>query len=61
MKKLSKILWDCLGFLYFFVYALGWLLHKVARFLLAISYYIMLQKRPANDIMESLFKFSKWF
>lgn len=61
MKKLSKILWDCLGLLYFFVYLSGWLLHKIARFLLAISYYIMLQRKPANDIMESLFKFSKWF
>ena len=55
MKKVIKAVWDILGIVYFPIYLLAWLLHKVARFLLAMSYFGMLQKQYAKDIIKSLF------
>lgn len=55
MKKIRKFLWDLVGVLYFPIYFLAWALHKVARFLLAMSYFGMLEKRYGKDIIKSLF------
>lgn len=54
MKKL-KLVWKFIGIIYYPIYCVFWLLHKVARVLLAISYYGMLNKRIGNDIIKYLF------
>lgn len=56
MKKVLKFLWRCVGVLYFPIYLLAWVLHKIARLLLAVSYFGMLEKSTAKDIIKSLFK-----
>lgn len=55
MKKVLKVIWQMLGVIYFPVYVAFWLLHKLARLLLAISYFGMLEKRIGKDIMAHLF------
>ena len=59
MKKVFKTIkeytWKALGVVYFPFYCLGHLLHMVARFLLGLSYYLMLYCQRGNDIMKSLF------
>lgn len=55
MKKISKRVWNILGILYFPVYIAFWLLHKVARFILAISYFGMLENRIGKDIIKYMF------
>lgn len=54
IRKIGKFLWLILGYIYYVIYILSWLLHKVARLLLAISYFGMLNKRMAKDILKSL-------
>ena len=56
MKKVLKFLWGFVGVFYFPVYVLAWVLHKVARLVLAISYFGMLEKQVGKDIIKSLFK-----
>ena len=56
MKKILKIIWRILGVIYAPIYVAFWLLHKVARLILAISYFGMLEKSIAKDIVKSLFK-----
>lgn len=56
MKKVLNFLWECLGWLYFPVYLMAWVLHKIARLLLALSYFGMLNKQAGKDIIEYLFK-----
>lgn len=55
MKKMLKIIWGILGIIYFPVYIVSWLLHKIARLILAISYFGMLEKRVGKDIISNLF------
>lgn len=55
MKKALKLLWDIIGIFYFPIYLLAWVLHKIARLLLAISYFGMLHKQYGKDIIKSLF------
>ena len=55
MKKVIKFVWQCLGVLYAPVYIASWLLHKVARLMLAISYFGMLEKTTGKDIIKYLF------
>ena len=55
MKKIAKFIWICLGVLYAPVYIASWLLHKVARLALAISYFGMLEKTIGKDIIKHLF------
>lgn len=55
MKKIAKFLWRCAGVIYAPVYVAFWLLHKVARLLLAISYFGMLEKQMSRDIIKYLF------
>lgn len=56
MKKTLKIIWNVLGVIYAPIYLAFWLLHKIARLILAISYFGMLQGRVGKDIIKSLFK-----
>lgn len=56
MKKVLKFLWRCIGWLYSPIYVLFWALHKVARLMLAIAYFGMLEKQAGKDIIKSLFK-----
>lgn len=55
MKKIIKFIWLLLGVLYFPVYLAFWLFHKIARLLLAISYFGMFEKQIGKDIILSLF------
>lgn len=55
MKKMIKFLWVTLRVIYFPFYLAFWLLHKIARVLLAIAYYGMFETRMANDILKYLF------
>ena len=55
MKRVIKFLWWCLGVIYTPVYIASWLLHKVARLILAISYFGMLEKTVGKDIIKHLF------
>lgn len=58
MKKVLKFLWRYVGILYFPIYLLAWVLHKIARLTLAIAYFGLLNKQAGKDIIKSLFK--KW-
>lgn len=55
-KKVLKFLWRCVGVLYFPIYLLAWILHKIARLVLAIAYFGLLNKQAGKDIIKSLFK-----
>lgn len=55
MKKIIKFIWLLLGVLYFPAYLAFWLFHKIARLLLAISYFGMFEKQVGKDIILSLF------
>lgn len=55
MKKIARFTWICLGAVYVPVYIAFWLLHKVARLVLAISYFGMLEKTVGKDIIKHLF------
>lgn len=56
MKKIIKVIWQILGILYIPIYVLSWALHKVARLMLAISYFGLLNKQAGKDIISNLFK-----
>lgn len=55
-NKIAKITWQILGVIYFPVYVAFWLLHKIARLMLAIAYFGLLDKQAGKDIIKSLFK-----
>lgn len=50
--------WTIVGVIYFPVFFAAWLLHIVARLILAISYLGLLNSQRAKDIFKSLFKFN---
>lgn len=52
----KKALWFVASIIYFPIYVFAWLLHKVARILLAVSYFGLLLKRQGMDILKNLFK-----
>mgnify|MGYP006886759648 CR=1 FL=1 len=55
MKKIIKTAWFILGIAYIPIYMVFWLLHKMARLLLAISYFGMFEKQIGKDIISNLF------
>lgn len=55
MKKVLKTIWHILEIIYIPIYVAFWLLHKVARLLLAISYFGMFEKQAGKDIISNLF------
>ena len=52
------LVWTLAGFIYAPVFIAAWILHIVARFLLSISYFGMLNGRRGKDVFNSLFKFN---
>lgn len=56
MKKMLKFLWKHVGVFYFPVYLLAWILHRIARLMLAIAYFGLLSTRAGKDIVKSLVK-----
>lgn len=55
MKKIFRFIWKAISFIYFPIYIAFWLLHKIARIFLAISYFGMLEKQMGKDIISNLF------
>lgn len=55
MKKIFRNIWRILGIIYSPIYILSWLFHKIARLMLAISYFGMLEKQIGKDIITNLF------
>ena len=52
------ITWALVGLLYFPVFFAAWLLHIIARLLLAISYFGLLNPSKGKDVFNSLFRFN---
>lgn len=50
-----KTVWKILGWVYYPVYIIFWVLHKVARILLAVTYLGMLNGKWAKDIIKHIF------
>ena len=59
MKKILKIIWCILGVIYAPIYVAFWLLHKVARLLLAIAYFGLLNWQSCSDILKNLFSYGR--
>lgn len=57
MKKLKRTLSVLLGMCHTPVYLAGFLLNRVARAVLAVSYIMLLDGRRATDIIRNLFTF----
>ena len=55
---LFVITWAIAGICYLPIFFCAWLLHIVARILLAISYLGMLNAKMAFDVFKSLFHFN---
>lgn len=49
-------MWNVLGVCYIPFYILSWLLHKVARLILAVSYFGMLDGSTSKDILKHMFR-----
>ena len=49
------LVWLLVGIIYFPVYLAAWVLHIVARVLLAMAYFFMLQPRVAKNVFNSVF------
>ena len=57
IKYLGKLLWGLLGIIYYPIYVLCWVLHIMARFLLAILYFGLLDGQRAKNVFKSLFRY----
>lgn len=55
IKNILMFIWNVLGVCYIPVYTLSWVLHKVARLILAVSYFGMLDYRTGKDILKYMF------
>lgn len=44
-----------IGLAYYPIYAAAWILHKVARLVLALCYFLMFKWRMGSDIIKTLF------
>lgn len=54
---MKKFLWRLVGIIYMPIFLAFFLLHKIARILLAIAYFGMLERRMAVDILKHIFDF----
>ena len=52
------ITWALVGLVYLPVFIAAWLLHIVARLLLSISYFGMLNASMGRDVFKSIFRFN---
>ena len=50
------ITWTLVGLAYLPVFMASWLLHIIARFLLAVSYFGLLNGKKGKDVFNSLFR-----
>lgn len=58
-KKIVHIIWFLIGLLYSPIYVGFWVLHKVARLILAISYFGLLNWQSCIDILKNLFSYGR--
>jgi len=49
------LVWALIGIIYFPIFLSAWLLHVIARCLLAIAYLFMLQPHVAKNVFSSVF------
>lgn len=54
-----RIIWMILGALYSPIYIAAVILHAVLRFLLAITHFLMLNRRMSSDIIKNLFNYGR--
>lgn len=55
-KVIMRLLvWALVGIMYFPIYLSAWLLHIIARCLLALAYLFMLQPHIAKNVFNSVF------
>ncbi len=52
------ITWTLVGLVYSPVFIAAWLLHIVARLLLSISYFGMLNASTGQDVLKSIFRWN---
>lgn len=52
------ITWALIGLMYLPVFIAAWLLHIVARLLLSISYFGMLNASMGKDVFKSIFRWN---
>lgn len=52
------IVWVFAGLIYSPVFIAAWLLHIVARFLLSISYFGLLNAKMGQDVFKSIFRWN---
>lgn len=52
------ITWALIGIIYSPVFIAAWLLHVIARLLLAISYYGLLNAKTGHDVLTSILKWN---
>lgn len=55
MKKIAKFIWTVLRILYFPIYVISFIAHKIARLLLALTYAGMLETQLAKDTFKFVF------
>ena len=55
---LFVLTWALIGIMYFPIFLAAWLLHIVARILLGISYFGMLNSKMGRDILKSIFNWN---
>jgi hypothetical protein len=58
--SLLVMLWTLIGILYFPVFVCMWLLRIIARFILAISYFGMLDMTMGRAVFSSLFSLTEY-
>lgn len=54
------ILWSIIGVIYSPIFIMAWFLRIIARFLLGISYFGLLNKKMGHDVIKSLFT-TTWY
>lgn len=57
-SSLRVLTWFVAGVCYFPVFFTAWVLHMVARLLLSISYFGLLNDKKGRDVFKSLFRFN---
>lgn len=56
MKKVFDVIWLILAMIYAPLFIASWIIHKIARLLLAVAYFGMFEMQMAKDIVLNLFK-----
>jgi hypothetical protein len=56
LSKIRYIIHIVIGLIYFPIFVASWLLHKIARLLLSLSYFGMLEPYKGRNVIKWLFK-----